>query len=243
MAYGDVIGWPGSLHDALNSFLMQDFSAPKAHFRPQSLRYHVQSWAQRLWGREYLWFRHATGPDYLLRCSRQPKRFGSRTETFALSREKSDRTCRILLARVPKFRSGIPKMDVLCMRFNWTHVTCQVTRTSSPIWGHLGNPRWMITWDFPKPDGKAKEKRFDVEMIEIYYEVRQRVYLYPWCNRPKGQCGSRFSEYIFCWPRNGGGVFRRNWGKEKYSLNILKLFERVPSYSQEESLLSMLLPF
>lgn len=107
--------------------------------------------------------------------------------------------------RAPKFRSAIPKMDVLCMRFNWTHVTCQVTRTSSPIWGHLGNPRWMITWDFPKPDGKAKEKRFDVETIEIYYVVRQRVYLYPWCNRPKGQCGSRFSEYIFCWPRKGGG--------------------------------------
>lgn len=27
----------------------------------------------------------------------------------------------------------------------------------------------MITRDFPKPDGKAKEERVDVEMVEIYY--------------------------------------------------------------------------
>lgn len=122
MAYGDMIGWPGSLHDALDSFLIQDFTAPKAHFRLQSLRFIVSHELKDTGDENISGFGTRTsfraGPEYLLRCSRPPKLFVSRTETFALSWQKSGRTCPILLAGVQNFRSAVSKMDVLETRFN-----------------------------------------------------------------------------------------------------------------------------
>ena len=42
-----------------------------------------------------------------------PKFFGTRAEKFAFTRQKSSRPCPILLARVPKFRSAVLKMNVV----------------------------------------------------------------------------------------------------------------------------------
>lgn len=70
MAYGDVIGWPGSLHDALDSFLIQDFTAPKAHFRLQSLRFIVSHELKDTGDENISGFGTRTsfqaGPEYLL---------------------------------------------------------------------------------------------------------------------------------------------------------------------------------
>ena len=42
-----------------------------------------------------------------------PKFFGTRAEKFAFTRQKSSGPCPILLARVPKFRSAVLKMNVV----------------------------------------------------------------------------------------------------------------------------------
>ena len=82
--------------DAISFFPQkaQDFGASKAHFRPQSLRIRGQS------------ERKDSGDE-------NSNSFGTRAEKFAFTRQKSSVPCPILLARVPKFRSAVPKMNVV----------------------------------------------------------------------------------------------------------------------------------
>ena len=94
------------------------FWRPKAHFRPQSLRFRGRVVSAKTLGtrlplvsaRRPLFRRAGTtsrgglGP---------PKFFGTRAEKFAFTRQKSSVPCPILLARVPKFRSAVPKMNVV----------------------------------------------------------------------------------------------------------------------------------
>jgi len=53
------------------------------------------------------------GRDYLLRWSWPPTFFGTRAEKIAFTRQKSSGPCPVLLVRVPKFRSALPKMNVV----------------------------------------------------------------------------------------------------------------------------------
>ena len=69
------------------------FWRPKAHFRPLSL-----SWQS---------------PDRKDSGDKITSSFGTRAEKFAFTRQKSSVPCPILLARVPKFRSAVPKMSVV----------------------------------------------------------------------------------------------------------------------------------
>ena len=89
------------------------FPLPAKSTRFSSFRFHGQSWAQRIpeaSARGPLFRRAETTSGGGLGPS---KFFGTRAENFAFTREKSSLPCSILLACVPKFRSAVPKMNVV----------------------------------------------------------------------------------------------------------------------------------
>ena len=94
------------------------FWRPKAHFRPQSLRFRGRVVSAKTRG-TWLPLVSARGPLFRRAETTSwgglgpPKFFGTRAEKFAFTRQKSSVPYPTLLARVPKFRSAAPKMNVV----------------------------------------------------------------------------------------------------------------------------------
>ena len=82
--------------DAISFFprKVQDFGAPKLIFDPRAFAFVVS---------------HKRNESE----DENTSSFGTRAEKFAFTRQKSRGPCPILLARVPKFRSAVPKTNVV----------------------------------------------------------------------------------------------------------------------------------
>ena len=80
------------------------FWCPEVHFQVQSPCFPGQLLKRKDSGDENTSSFGGLGP---------PKFFGTRAEKFAFTRQKSSGPCPILLARVPKFRSAVLKMNVV----------------------------------------------------------------------------------------------------------------------------------
>ena len=94
------------------------FWCPKAHFWPQSLRFCGQSWAQRLWRREYLYFRHADlilgGPRLLPEVVSAGLNLSAREPKYLLLHGKNQ-ACRALYywPSCQNLGAPYPKMNVV----------------------------------------------------------------------------------------------------------------------------------
>ena len=106
--------------DAISFFprKAQDFGASKAHFRPQSLRIRGQSERKDSGDENSNSFGTRTsflgGPRLPPEVVSARLNFSARgPKKFAFTRQKSSVPCPILLARVPRFRSAVPKMNVV----------------------------------------------------------------------------------------------------------------------------------
>ena len=90
---------------------VQDFGVPKLIFNPRAFAFVALGTRLPLVSARGPLFRRAETTSW--GGLGPPKFFGTRAEKFPFTRQKSSGPCPIWLARVPKFRSAVPKMKVV----------------------------------------------------------------------------------------------------------------------------------